>query len=347
MRALTGAIDLPSPVISVVTPCVIFDAARPSTSTKSSDWPSMSMKPGATTSPVTSMRVRAVAGDRSPMAAMRSPAIAEVGPHPRRAGAVDEAAAAQTTSYVGVCPDGTAARAQTAESRRHAHARIVTSTIVRSNLSTGSTDQLNLLRFRPRVQPSRHCSRQILQTRPRHRRFRRRPIAVGADRAVAAQRVEAHAKFRVERVRCFVSDLGSRCGTFVGGGRIAAETEIVAGDRVRLGEVDLILAHTEPRVQFDARPAEPTIVRKVGERSSPHTQQGGDDGRARAVNLRRGRPHAAVGAAAARSAGAAGRADLRGAAQRARLPAAGRRRRRPRACARRPCAAATRACRQA
>lgn len=82
-----------------------------------------------------------------------------------------------------------------------------------------------------------------------------------------------HAKFRVDRGRCFVTDLGSRCGTFVGGGRIAAETEVVAGDRVRLGEVDLTLAHNAPRVQFDARPADATIVRKVGERSSIHTNQ--------------------------------------------------------------------------
>ncbi len=76
MRAFTGAMDLPSPVISVVTPCVIFEAARPSTSTKSSDWPSMSMKPGATTSPVTSTRVVAAARLRSPMATMRSPVMA-------------------------------------------------------------------------------------------------------------------------------------------------------------------------------------------------------------------------------------------------------------------------------
>ena len=40
--------ELPSPVISVVTPCVIFEAARLSASTLNSDWPSMSMKPGAT-----------------------------------------------------------------------------------------------------------------------------------------------------------------------------------------------------------------------------------------------------------------------------------------------------------
>jgi adenylate cyclase len=82
-----------------------------------------------------------------------------------------------------------------------------------------------------------------------------------------------HAKFRVDRGRCFVTDLGSRCGTFVSGGRIAAETEILAGDKVRLGEVALTLAHSEPKVQFDSRPADATVVRKVGERSSLHTNQ--------------------------------------------------------------------------
>ena len=82
-----------------------------------------------------------------------------------------------------------------------------------------------------------------------------------------------HAKFRVDRGRCFVTDLGSRCGTFVGGGRISAETEVVAGDRIRLGEVALTLAHTDPKVQFDQRPADPTVVRRVGERSSIHADQ--------------------------------------------------------------------------
>ena len=82
-----------------------------------------------------------------------------------------------------------------------------------------------------------------------------------------------HAKFRVDRDRCFVTDLGSRCGTFVSGGRIAAETEILAGDKVRLGEVALTLAHSEPKVQFDSRPADATVVRKVGDRSSLHANQ--------------------------------------------------------------------------
>ncbi len=82
-----------------------------------------------------------------------------------------------------------------------------------------------------------------------------------------------HAKFRVDSDRCFVTDLGSRCGTFVGGGRITAETELVAGDKVRLGEVALTVVHSEPKVQFDGRPADATVIRKVGEKSSLHTNQ--------------------------------------------------------------------------
>ena len=50
MRALRGAIELPSPVTSVVMPWVILLAARLSTRTLYSDCPIMSMKPGATTS---------------------------------------------------------------------------------------------------------------------------------------------------------------------------------------------------------------------------------------------------------------------------------------------------------
>ncbi len=78
-----------------------------------------------------------------------------------------------------------------------------------------------------------------------------------------------HARFRVVGGRCYVTDLASRCGTFVRGGQIHSETEIVAGDRLRLGEVALMVDHTESRVQFDARELTgATIVRKVGERSS-------------------------------------------------------------------------------
>src|SRR5262245_12780960 len=65
---------LPSPVISVVMPCVILLAARLSTSTLYSDWPSMSMKPGAITSFDASMRRLAVASLSAPTATIRSPA---------------------------------------------------------------------------------------------------------------------------------------------------------------------------------------------------------------------------------------------------------------------------------
>ncbi|PYP09859.1 MAG: hypothetical protein DMD56_10140, partial [Gemmatimonadetes bacterium] len=58
---------------SVVTPCVIFEKTRLSIRALISDWPIMSMKPGATTSPRTSSVSRAVAPFRNPTAAMRSP----------------------------------------------------------------------------------------------------------------------------------------------------------------------------------------------------------------------------------------------------------------------------------
>jgi hypothetical protein len=66
----SGAMDSPSPVISVVIPWKILEGTRGSTSIVSSDCPSMSMNPGATTSPPASITVPAVAFARSPMAAM-------------------------------------------------------------------------------------------------------------------------------------------------------------------------------------------------------------------------------------------------------------------------------------
>ena len=75
IRAFVGAMERPSPVISVVMPWVILLAARLSTSTLYSDWPSMSMNPGATTRFVASMRRFAAAPDRFPTAAIRSPEI--------------------------------------------------------------------------------------------------------------------------------------------------------------------------------------------------------------------------------------------------------------------------------
>ena len=55
MAAFNGAIEEPSPVTSVVMPWVILDAARLSTSTLYSDWPSRSMKPGVRTRPFASI----------------------------------------------------------------------------------------------------------------------------------------------------------------------------------------------------------------------------------------------------------------------------------------------------
>src|SRR4029078_2390770 len=70
---LIGAAELPSPVISVVMPWRIFDSTRLSTRRLSSDWPSMSMKPGATYFPPASTRRFAEAFSRLPTATILSP----------------------------------------------------------------------------------------------------------------------------------------------------------------------------------------------------------------------------------------------------------------------------------
>ena len=75
VASVAGAAEPPSPVISEVIPWRIFDSARLSASSVISDWPSMSMKPGAIMRSRTSMRRPALARERSPMAAMRSPLI--------------------------------------------------------------------------------------------------------------------------------------------------------------------------------------------------------------------------------------------------------------------------------
>ena len=95
MRAFCGAIELPSPVISVVMPCVILLAARLSTSRLYSDCPIMSMKPGATTRRLASMRRRAVACGIQPDARDAVAHDADVGSEPRRPGAVDDPAAGE------------------------------------------------------------------------------------------------------------------------------------------------------------------------------------------------------------------------------------------------------------
>jgi adenylate cyclase len=56
-----------------------------------------------------------------------------------------------------------------------------------------------------------------------------------------------HAQFRVHDGRCFVQDLGSLSGTFVNGQRVSAETEIVPGDRLKLGVVALRLDYASDR----------------------------------------------------------------------------------------------------
>ena len=64
----------PSPVISVVMPCVSLLTACLSMSRLVSDWPSMSMKPGATIRPLASMvRLATSVGSALPTKAMRSP----------------------------------------------------------------------------------------------------------------------------------------------------------------------------------------------------------------------------------------------------------------------------------
>ena len=76
IRSLTGAMDSPSPVISVVTPIMTLLIARGSISTYCSDCPSMSMKPGATICPRASISRLACAPLRFPIRAMRSSLMA-------------------------------------------------------------------------------------------------------------------------------------------------------------------------------------------------------------------------------------------------------------------------------
>ncbi len=92
MASLSGATEPPSPVISVVIPWKIFDGRRGSTRMVSSDCPSMSMNPGATTMPCgvdrpLGRRLAEVADRRDPPVA-----DADVPRIPGRAGAVDDVA---------------------------------------------------------------------------------------------------------------------------------------------------------------------------------------------------------------------------------------------------------------
>ena len=73
IESLSGPAELPSPLISVVMPWKILDGTLGATSSVSSDWPSMSMKPGATTWPAASMDCRAATLSSRPIAAIRPP----------------------------------------------------------------------------------------------------------------------------------------------------------------------------------------------------------------------------------------------------------------------------------
>src|SRR6267378_3051880 len=71
-----GAMEPPSPVISVVMPCESLLRERLSIKREASDWPSMSMKPGATMRPLASISRLAWASRKSPIAASRAPLTA-------------------------------------------------------------------------------------------------------------------------------------------------------------------------------------------------------------------------------------------------------------------------------
>ena len=71
IASLSGAGEPPSPVISVVIPWKIFDGRLGFTRMLSSDCPSMSMNPGATTAPAASTVRFALAPSSRPIAAIR------------------------------------------------------------------------------------------------------------------------------------------------------------------------------------------------------------------------------------------------------------------------------------
>src|SRR5579862_589753 len=75
IESLSGATDPPSPVTSVVMPWKIFEGRCGFTRIVSSDWPSMSMNPGATTIPCASTRRVAAEPASRPIAAIRPPRI--------------------------------------------------------------------------------------------------------------------------------------------------------------------------------------------------------------------------------------------------------------------------------
>src|ERR1035441_688985 len=76
-KRILGAIEAPSPVISVVIPCDSLLNARLSISSAISDCPSISTKPGQTTRPEASITRLALAPWNLPIPAIRSPWMAK------------------------------------------------------------------------------------------------------------------------------------------------------------------------------------------------------------------------------------------------------------------------------
>lgn len=59
-----------------------------------------------------------------------------------------------------------------------------------------------------------------------------------------------HARIRATDGRCFVEDTGSRFGTYLNGQRLAAETEVAAGDTLQMGEVTFTLEQHVPETEL-------------------------------------------------------------------------------------------------
>ena len=81
-----------------------------------------------------------------------------------------------------------------------------------------------------------------------------------------------HAKLSLENGRCFLEDLSSRTGTRVNGVSLSSRTEIFPGDRIQLGETELVLERigTDPGEEVKKSPetrslsAEPSAREEKG-----------------------------------------------------------------------------------
>lgn len=72
----------------------------------------------------------------------------------------------------------------------------------------------------------------------------------------------AHCEIAMNGKGVTLRDLGSSNGTFVNGERVEEDTELVAGDRVRIGPVTFI-------VQIDGKPANVTAAQLISRPSAP------------------------------------------------------------------------------